>query len=108
MKKNNLSVLVVFMALMILTACVWQNSEQTAPVDGESTLYVSPFWTPCVGVAPTLCLLVRETADGEWTNFYGSIAGFEYEPGNSYKLLVKKETIENPPADESSINLKLV
>lgn len=67
------------------------------------TLYVAHHLADCVGVAPMECMLVRETADGEWTLFYSQIEGFEYEPGLEYELVVRTEEILDPPADASSI-----
>ena len=97
---------------MILTAC--QADLSTPPVvetplaTGEETLFVAPFWQTCVGVVPMLCMQVKNSVEDNWTYFYDQIEGFTYEPGFSYELLVKKEDVENPPADDSSINWILV
>ena len=72
------------------------------------TIYVADHRVDCVGVAPQKCLLVKETEDGEWQNFYGHIEGFDYKAGYSYKLLVEVVTIENPPADASNMAYSLV
>ena len=97
---------------IILTAC---QADQTTPPEVESppaadeqTLYVAPFWQPCIGEAPMLCMQVKETAEGGWTYFYDRIEGFAFEPGFSYELLVKKEEVKNPPADASNIKWILV
>jgi heat shock protein HslJ len=73
-----------------------------APGAETMTLYVGPNRVPCMGVAPMVCYQVRETPDGEYTLFYDQIAGFEYEPGYEYELLVQRETRENVPADASA------
>lgn len=39
----------------------------------------------------------------DWTGFENNIAGFEFEPGYVYDLLVEKKQIENPPMDGSSV-----
>ncbi len=100
------------MMTLVLTAC---QAEQTPPpvvetpqVENEKTVYVAPFWQPCDGVAPMLCLQVKDTPDGDWTYFYDSIEGFSYEPGFAYELTVRMEDVENPPADASSIQWILV
>jgi heat shock protein HslJ len=47
------------------------------------------------------CLLVKESPDAEYSLFYDTIQGFEFEPGFEYELKVLKETRENVPADAS-------
>ena len=58
----------------------------------------------------TQCLQVREvryddagrkTTTGEWGNFYGSIEGYQHEPGIRNVLRIKRYTVQNPPADAS-------
>jgi heat shock protein HslJ len=79
----------------------------TAPLD-QTTLYVAPNLVYCVGVAPQQCMQVRQNPEDPWKLFYDQIEGFNYEEGYLYELKVAQETIANPPADSSSIRLKLV
>jgi heat shock protein HslJ len=72
------------------------------------TLQVAPSRVECTGVAPQLCLQVRESSDAAWTLLYEEIAGFEYEPGYLYEIRVKEEAVANPPADASAIRRTLV
>ena len=74
----------------------------------EQTLYVGPEQVDCVGVAPQKCLLVKENADDDYTFFYSNIVGFEWEEGFEYELLVEVSTVENPPADASSLSYELL
>lgn len=63
---------------------------------------------PCVGVAPMECLQIKMGNNKEWTYFYDSIEGFDYEPGFTYKLKVEKTKKQgNLPADASAYNYKL-
>ena len=39
---------------------------------------------------------------------FNTIAGFTYEKGNEYELLVKKTKLANPPKDSGSIRYELV
>ncbi len=57
------------------------------------------------------CLKVREityddrglkTGTGEWTYYYGSIEGYEHQPGVRNVLRINRYTRQNPPADASS------
>ncbi|MEJ2315995.1 MAG: DUF4377 domain-containing protein [Gammaproteobacteria bacterium] len=77
----------------------------------ESTLWVNSFTVECEGVAPMTCLQVQEgdsPEPGKWENFYSNIEGFTYEAGYLYRLRIRKETLEDVPADASSIRYVLV
>ena len=81
--------------------------------DGMETLNlrVNYFTLPCVGSFPTDCLQVQEGNEiggSSWFNFFGSIEGFEFEPGFVYDLQIEKTRIENPPADGLSFSYRLV
>ena len=39
---------------------------------------------------------------------FNTIAGFTYEKGNEYELLVKKTKLANPPKDSGSIRYELI
>jgi hypothetical protein len=81
--------------------------EPTAEVQ-EVTLYVDSHNVECVGVAPQLCLRVRQTPEGEWENFYDSIEGFTYEETFFYTLRLAVTQVENPPADGSALRYQLL
>lgn len=91
-------------ATVLFAAC---NPLQV-PVDkaregqDRKTLYVAPYTRTCQGMDEMQCMLVRESREGEWLNFYGEIQGFTYEPGYEYVLLVGWREVPNPPADASS------
>lgn len=72
------------------------------------TFYVADHLVDCVGVAPQKCMLIREKQTDPWSNFYGSIGGFDYEEGYEYLIKVKVTKIKNPPADGSSLKYSLV
>lgn len=74
----------------------------------EKTLFVGPERVDCVGVAPQKCYKVREDPSEEWVFFYSEIAGFEYEAGYEYELLVREEKVTTPPADGSSLRWELI
>lgn len=114
-----LSLLVV--ASMIISACVvpapapapapapQEPDTLPAPAEGETvTLYVGPNQVPCTGVAPQMCLQVKESPEADYLLFYSNIEGFEFEPGFEYELLVNKQTVPNPPADASSFRWTLI
>ncbi|MDR5590036.1 DUF4377 domain-containing protein [Christiangramia sp. SM2212] len=74
-------------------------------------LRINHFRQTAMGEGPYLVYLIQESEDigGEnWGYLYDGIEGFEYELGYVYDLKVKKITLENPPADGSSIKYILV
>jgi heat shock protein HslJ len=94
--------LIVFVGIVV-TAC------NSSAVDvAEKTLFVAPVTVECEGAGPQRCNLVRENQDDEWGLYYDQIEGFEYQEGYLYELLVNEENVNDPPADASSISLKLV
>lgn len=57
----------------------------------------------CAGVGRQQCLLVKTDGQNDWEYLYNSIEGFNYQPGYEYEIEIKKEQVENPAADQSSI-----
>jgi len=99
----------------IMTGCSASGSESSSKNPSETddngiekTLFVGPEKVDCVGVAPQKCYKVREDPSEEWRFFYSEIAGFEFEPGYEYELLVREVKVENPPADGSSLRWELI
>ncbi len=84
--------------------------EASAPaVAGETmTMFINSERVPCTGVAPMMCLQVRESEDADWQFFYSGIDGFFFVPGYVYELVVQTMKIDNSPADASSIAYSLV
>lgn len=77
-----------------------------APAE-QKTLFVGPNLIDCVGVGPQKCMQVKENPEDRWKLFYDQIEGFDYQEGYLYELKVSQETVANPPADSSSLKLKL-
>ena len=72
------------------------------------TLYMASYKKDCEGVAKQSCYLVKENPEDEWKLFYSEIEGFEYQAGKVYTLTVEVIPVENPPADGSMFEYKLV
>jgi heat shock protein HslJ len=95
----------IFVAFLLLL------TSSTHAMTNESTFWINSFTVQCEGVAPMTCLQVQESdipEPGKWNNFYSRIEGFTYEAGYLYKLRIRKEMLENVPADASSIRYVLV
>ncbi|WP_452223105.1 META domain-containing protein [Lacinutrix chionoecetis] len=81
--------------------------------DGEYFYWVHSKRAECTGVGKQSCLQIQrgETLQPNgWQLFYSSIKGFTFEPGYTYKLIVKEEQrpANQVPADASSINYSLI
>ncbi|WP_179315738.1 DUF4377 domain-containing protein [Winogradskyella undariae] len=86
---------------------------------GTSKNVTSIYWvnstkTDCdAGAGKTTCLQVSKAdnyENAEWSNFYTTINGFNFEPGYLQKIEVSKTALDtkNTPADASSIKYELV
>ncbi|WP_062615161.1 META domain-containing protein [Flammeovirga sp. SJP92] len=78
------------------------------PSLSTKTLIIGSKQVDCTGVGPQKCYLVKEDGAQEWSNFYGAIEGFDYKEGYEYQIEVAVTEVDNPPADASSLNYKLV
>ena len=99
--------------LAVACGATREVAAPTAALPAESastvkTLQVAPARVACTGVAPQMCLQVRESADADWSLLYEEIGGFDYVPGYLYEIRIKEESVANPPADGSAIRRTLV
>ncbi len=107
--RSSMAVLTLCAAASMAGGCGGDDASDAADADSDvRTMYVAHHQADCVGVGPMKCMLVKYAAEDDWTFFYDRIEGFEYEPGFEYELRVRTETVENPPADASSIRYILV
>lgn len=78
----------------------------------EKVFWVNSSKIPCTGVAPMTCLEIQESIEideSKWTFFYPQIEGFDFKPGNRYKIRVEVGKLPDPvPADASSLRYRLV
>ena len=82
------------------------------------TLEVAAHRRPCHGLFEKQCLVVREVEDSrskkrgqagrKWEPLFEEIAGFKKAPGKRYILRVRKDRLENLPADASDTNYTLL
>ena len=89
-----------------LASCVrpWMSSAVT--------LEVAAHRQKCTGLIEMQCLMVRELQDGQkkprWTPLYGEIQGYQHQTGKRQLLRVRKDQLEDVPADAPSITYKLI
>lgn len=96
-----------FMMLLlgiVVSACSVSQKAEVRPI------FIGPTTQTCSnGVMQMECLVVKWTdKQPEWEFLYNQIEGFTYEKGFEYELLVETKTVQNPPADGSSVSYKLV
>ena len=84
------------------------HGQSTDDANRQERLWVDSRRADCVGVGPRKCLRVKRSPEGDWQLFYESIAGFDYQEGYTYELLVHVRERPNPPADASSLVYELV
>ncbi|WP_432410486.1 DUF4377 domain-containing protein [Rasiella sp. SM2506] len=102
-----------FIASILLTIIAINSCGDTKENNSKTvTYYINSTKVACEGVGKMQCLQIKkgETMPaGDWSNFYGSIEGFDYQQGYTYKLLVKEETLDpaKVPADASSMSYTL-
>lgn len=76
--------------------------------DKGTLIYIASTKVDCVGVAHQKCLQIKEREADLWSNFYGTIEGFDFEEGYQYKLKVAVSKNGNPPADAYSQSYTLL
>lgn len=78
------------------------------PESEKRTLQIRDHKQECSGVFVFPCLYTKIPGETNWNLFYDSIVGFEYEWGYNYEVEVAVTSIENPPADGSSVRYTLL
>ena len=93
-----------------LTSCSSDDDNEdkveqvTVYVSAETGLFYNvPNTTPEEGMR-----ILIEGEDHYICVAFNTIAGFNYEKGNEYELLVKKTTLANPPKDSGSTRYELI
>ena len=85
------------------------NEENYLP---QGTLMrVNSYTVSCEGFIPMQCLLVQQDEQigtDQWSYLFQDIEGLDYEAGYLYDLDVRITTVENPPADSSSLRYELI
>ncbi|ELZ5939308.1 DUF4377 domain-containing protein [Providencia vermicola] len=89
--------------LFVLVGC-----QTVKTTDNTKTFYIDSTLADCVGVAPMKCMKIKQNQQADWELFYGTIQGFDYQPGYQYTLKVNQFDVANPPADAPSLRYELV
>ncbi|MDX1461517.1 MAG: DUF4377 domain-containing protein [Marinirhabdus sp.] len=103
-----MKILVILCSLIAINSC-----NNSAKNDSTITTYmVNSTKVPCEGVGKQQCLQIKpaDTPDANWSNFYGNIDGFSFQPGYMYRIKVEETELDaaTVPADASTIQYTLV
>lgn len=108
---NKKSIIIILLAAILGLASCNRDSNYEDKVE-QVTVYVSAETGMFYNVPNTSLeegMVIR--VDGE-DNYicvaFNTIAGFTYEKGNEYELLVKKTKLANPPHDSGSVKYELL
>ncbi len=106
MKDSFKNLVILFVLVITIASCssLTQGQEEAT----QKTLFVGPEREACIGAVPQECYLIKENLEDKWEFLYDEIEGFEYEEGWTYKLRVEQQTVDDPPADGSSLRLILI
>ena len=103
---------IAFMMLAAFSLASCSSNDDNEDKVEQITVYVSAETGMFYNVPNTTLeegMMIR--VDGE-DNYicvaFNTIAGFTYEKGNEYELLVKKTKLANPPKDSGSIRYELI
>ena len=109
---NKKTIITALLAIVVigLVSCNSDNDHEdkveqvTVYVSAETGLFYNvPNTTPEEGMR-----ILIEGEDHYICVAFNTIAGFTYEKGNEYELLVKKTTLANPPKDSGSTRYELI
>ena len=110
MNKHTIITALLAIVVIGLVSCNSDNDYEdkveqvTVYVSAETGLFYNvPNTTPEEGMR-----ILIEGEDHYICVAFNTIAGFTYEKGNEYELLVKKTTLANPPKDSGSTRYELI
>lgn len=108
MKKLGILLLI---AVVSLVSCLTDEDEPKDKIE-QVTVYVSAetgFYKSWERDDLIEGMLIKEEDATQWfCEHFMFIAGFTYEKGNEYELLVEKTTLANPPQDVSNFKYRLI
>ena len=103
---------IIFMMLAAFSLASCSKDSNYEDKVEQVTVYVSAetgMFYNVPNTTPEEGMMIR--IDGEENYIcvaFSTIAGFTYEKGNEYELLVKKTILANPPHDSGSIRYELI
>ena len=98
----------IYYNLLIVFTTLFFSCSTNDESEFVGSLWVDSERISCTGVGEQTCYRIQESTvidENAWSLFYDNIEGFDeqYQVGYIYKLSIIKKTIDNPPADASSV-----
>lgn len=93
-----------FLLIILMMSMSFPASSQ----DLLKKIYVSDHYVNCHAAGQSKCLLIKDSVDGNWRNYFGSIEGLRYEEGYDYELMVEIHTVKNNPGDTTVFHYSLI
>jgi peptidoglycan/xylan/chitin deacetylase (PgdA/CDA1 family) len=94
--------------LLILLVSPLNSCIPASQNDNHKTIFVAANKVNCVNGEERECLLIKDSPEDDWTIFYGSIDGFDYQPGFEYELLIRSQVVEEPGDGGTMLKFQLV
>lgn len=91
-------------AAVLLAACSTFQSYETH----ERHLTVAPDPVPCADGTPGSCMAVTDADGDSWVTGQNEIAGFTYQPGFRYELLVEESSEHSEYEEQTAPQLRLL
>lgn len=85
------------------------HSKQQIRAENEQVmLIINDQLVDCVAATKMTCMQVKYHENDPWEFFHANIKGFTYQQGYTYKILINKIKLPNPPQDASAYRYELV
>jgi uncharacterized membrane protein len=96
------AVVLAFVLLPIVGAPLGAQQEN------QKIIWVAHYKADCVGAGSQKCYLIKDNMYDPWKYWYDEIERLDWEEGFAYEVVVSEVQVPNPPADGSSIKLRVV
>ena len=98
----------ILLLICISLSCILASCRKTEDVVDNHEVWfeswiVASKMVQGSGDSPELYYWIKRNGDPVWTRQTAEVIGFDYEPGYEYEIEVRAESLDNPPADGSSI-----
>lgn len=102
-KVNVIFLLIALFLSVGVFSCSDDEDEIRMWIASEKKMGMTP-----VGLEERLMFQYKLKESGDWMFLCESLAGFDYEEGYEYIILVKEKKIKNPVQDQSGINYSFI
>ena len=101
-KKIRITFLILCIGSLVLSGATLRAQE------AQKIIWVAHYKSDCVGAGPQKCYLIKDNMYDPWKTWHDDIERLDWEEGFAYEVVVSEVQVPNPPADGSSIKLRVV